>query len=144
MVAYYQQASPPATAHRYAWPTTEKKILEAATNIITEKIIADMVDDMAGSSRGEMPYVVYEYFLGKFGVRTLADFYLLELIEGLKMFHQNNPRIGAPAKYTINMYLNTYMPWFMTWCHALVIIPEPSRVERSDADEQRYITFADV
>jgi hypothetical protein len=89
---------------------TEKKILEAATNIITEKIIADMVDDMAGSSRGEMPYVVYEYFLGKFGVRTLADFYLLELIEGLKMFHQNNPRIGAPAKYTINMYLNTYMP----------------------------------
>ena len=41
-----------------------------------------------------MPYVVYEYFLAKFGVRSLADFYLLELIEGLKMFPKSNQRIS--------------------------------------------------
>ena len=40
-----------------------------------------------------MPYVVYEYFLSKFGVRSLADFYLLELIEGMKMFLAYNQRI---------------------------------------------------
>jgi len=118
---------------------TEKKILDSATTIITEKIIADLIDDevielrphvvrapalrlaghdlhilpcvcnifppasdflnnrpallQANNQRGAMPYVVYEYFLAKFGVRSLADFYLLELIEGLKMFPQSNQRI---------------------------------------------------
>ena len=47
----------------------------------------------ADSMRGSMPYVVYEYFLAKFGVRSLADFYLLELIEGMKMFIDYNQRI---------------------------------------------------
>ena len=77
---------------------TVKKILDAVTNIITEKITVDLVDDQAGTTRGEMPYVVYEYFLGKFGVRTLADFYLLELIEGLRMFHTSHPRIQFLAR----------------------------------------------
>ena len=75
-----------------------KKVLDQATKIITDQIIHYMESEgleIAGKTLGTD---LYEIFLSQFGIRSLADFYLLELIEGLKMFFNHNPRIKFLAK----------------------------------------------
>lgn len=73
---------------------TSQKILKTVTDILCEKVIADMSDTASASNREDLKTYCLEYFLAVYGIRSLSDFYLLELIEGCKIFHADNPRIA--------------------------------------------------
>eukprot|EP00960_Hanusia_phi_P001108 30143-Hanusia_phi.AAC.1 len=75
------------------------KAQQTVTSILLEKIPADMVDDFWNRERGRMENFVQEYFLSVYGMRTLADFYLLELLEGVKVFLKSHKRILHFAKF---------------------------------------------
>uniref|UniRef100_A0A7S4K8J1 EF-hand domain-containing protein n=1 Tax=Guillardia theta TaxID=55529 RepID=A0A7S4K8J1_GUITH len=78
---------------------TDKKILQTVTSILLEKISADMVDDFWNREREKMEIFMQEYFLSLYGIRTLADFYLLELLQGIKMFINSHKRISQFARF---------------------------------------------
>lgn len=66
--------------------------LELACVACSEKVVADATDDKTGTARAVMKLFVHEHFLSVYGVRSLSDFYLLELLEGIKMFYESHPR----------------------------------------------------
>jgi len=40
------------------------------------QISSDLIDDIAGTARGEMHHLVYEYFLSTYGVRSLVTVFI--------------------------------------------------------------------
>jgi hypothetical protein len=86
-------------------PMPRKSLLQLLSQIYQEKQIADEVDDREGNERLSLAEFVYEFMLNRYGLRSLAEKYLFNLLISLKK-HKSNTRIKM-----FSHFIGLSKPW---------------------------------
>lgn len=80
-----------------------KVVYRYVNTIYADKIKANTADDESNNPRQAMPEFVYDHFLHKFGVRSIAEMHLVNFIFSLNHYEGENPDIE-----TFNRFLDRH------------------------------------
>eukprot|EP00232_Nephroselmis_pyriformis_P027291 CAMPEP_0182853870 /NCGR_PEP_ID=MMETSP0034_2-20130328/934_1 /TAXON_ID=156128 /ORGANISM="Nephroselmis pyriformis, Strain CCMP717" /LENGTH=823 /DNA_ID=CAMNT_0024984655 /DNA_START=77 /DNA_END=2544 /DNA_ORIENTATION=- len=74
-------------------------ILRTICQIYTEKIEADRADDLANVPRTTLPVYTYDWHLNRYGLRTLAEINLLDLVASVRHYQKESIKIRLFAQF---------------------------------------------